>query len=93
MESFAFFLAGYQNKRDGLARERYFRMLPEIDFIGSYLYGSGISAEPQLSANIPQTSCTTFHQQNRIDICFFIFFEIPFFENLPQIKSHHFFKN
>ena len=33
MESFAFFLVGYQKDVKGLARERYFRMLPEIDFI------------------------------------------------------------
>ena len=85
MESFAFVLVEYQNERDGLAHERYFRILSEIDVIGSFLYRAGISAEPQLSINLSRTSCVTFHQQNRIDICFV---EILFFENLPQKKEH-----
>ena len=76
MGSFAFVLVEYQNERDGLARERYFRMLSEIDFIGSYLYEEEISAEPQLSTNMSRTSCAACQQQNRIDICFV---EIPFF--------------
>ena len=84
MESFAFFLVEYQIERDGLAREIYFRMPSEIDFIGSYFYTAGISTEPQLSVNIPGTLCATFHQQNSIDICFV---EVTFFENLLRKKS------
>ena len=56
MESFAFFLVECQNKGDGLALERYFRMASDIDFIGSYFYRAGISAEPQLLTIIPRTS-------------------------------------
>ena len=85
MESFAFFLVEYQIERDGLAREIYFRMPSEIYFIGTYFYTAGISTEPQLSVNIPRTLCTTFHQQNSIDICFV---EVTFFENVLRKKKH-----
>ena len=84
MESFAFVFPEYQNERDGLARERYFPMLSQIDFIGSYFYRAGISAEPHFSTNISRTFCVTFLQQNRIDICFI---EIPLFENLSRKKE------
>ena len=52
MESFPFVLAEYKNERDDLARERYFRMLSDIDFIGSYFYRGEISTEPQYTPKI-----------------------------------------
>ena len=76
MEYFAFFLVECQIERDGLARERYFRMASEIDLIGSYFYKAGISAEPQLSTNISPASCATFHQHHGTVI---YFVQIPFF--------------
>ena len=62
MESFAFFLVECRIERDGLARERYFLVVSEIDLIGLYFYRTGISAEQQLSISIPLASCATFHQ-------------------------------
>ena len=38
VESFAFFLVECQNEKDGVVRERYFRMASNADFIGSYFY-------------------------------------------------------
>lgn len=66
-------------------------MASAIDFIGSYFYRAAISGEPQLSANIPRASGTTFHQQHIINK---YFVEIPFFGSLPQKKnmSIYFFK-
>ena len=43
MESFAFILAEYQNEKDGVTYERYFRMLSEIDIIDFYFYRAEIS--------------------------------------------------
>ena len=68
MESFASFLAECQNEKNSPARERYFQMVSEINFIGSYFYD-------KYSTNIPRASCATFHQQHRIDM---YLFEIPF---------------
>ena len=73
MESFAFVVVEYQNERDGLEREKYFRMLFETDFIGSYFCRAVISTK------------TVFHQQSRIDIRFV---EIHIFENLTPTTEH-----
>ena len=38
VQSFAFFLVECQNEKHGVVRERYFRMVSNADFIGSYFY-------------------------------------------------------
>ena len=39
-------------------------MLSEVDF--TQFYRAGISVEPQLATDIPQTLCATFHQQMEV---------------------------
>ena len=56
MESFSFILVEYQNERDGLALESYFRMPQKVDFSGSYIYKVGIPAD-QYTPNTMWIKC------------------------------------
>ena len=53
-------------------------MASESDFISSYFYRAGRSAEPQLLSNIPLALCATFHEHHRIDIYFVWYIDIYF---------------